>query len=1376
MLSSWWRTIVMKRMTRAYRVGRTQLRAETLEARDTPAGIFASAVSPGNPPVVAVFDAVTKQQKFTVNAFDATFTGGVNVAVGDVNGDGTADLITGAGPGGGSAVHVFSGVDGSLLKSFTVGDDASRAGVSVAAADFDGDGRVEIVAGGSLNGQPIVQVLRVSDGTAIQTFTPFAGVQGVSVAAGDVNGDGTPDVVAGAGPGGAPVVAVFNGKDGSTILSQQVFETSFSGGVTVSAADLNGDKNADVIVSARALGGPRVTVLAGPTGAVIQNFFADSATLRNGVEAVGFDADANGRLDLVTTSAAGLKAFDGLNLATLTAPTTPGLPVAAVYDTTAPTATVTTTAANPTKTSPIPFRVVFSKAVNGFSAAGLTATNGTTSNFVAVDAKTYTLDVTPTAAGAVTVSVTANTAFDAAGNGNATASGSATFDSGGPKVTIVSQTTNKTTPTITGAVDDPAATVVVSVNGQTVNATVDSTGNYSATLSTPLAPGTYAVTATATDKLGKTGTATAPTGLVIDTTAPTPTVSSTAPEPTKTSPIPFKVTFDKDVTGFDASRPTVTNGSVTANSFTRVDAKTYTFTVTAAGQGAVTVSVAAGVATDTAGNPSLASNVLTRTLDTVAPTVSSDSLTTSNNTPTITGTVSDPTASVSVTIAGNTMAAHVSGTTWSLAITSALADGPYDIVATATDPAGNTSTNRRVAGLVIDTTRPNVTVTTTSPNPTNAATIPIRIDFTEVMTGFTVPDITVGNGQASNFVSQGDNRTFTADITPTTDGPVTVSVAANVAQDPVQLGNNPSNTITITSDRTAPKPTVTSSEPNPTAAATIPIQVSFGEPVTGFTLSGVTVTNGTASNLAGSGADYTFDVVPTPNSLVTVSIAAGAAQDAAGNQSTQATFTITTDTTNPVATVSSGAAPATNVAPIPFTVTFSKPVTGFALTGLTVMNGTPSGLSGSGTTYTFDVAPGAQGDVSVSVNANAVVDGGGHSNPASSPFAVTFDSTAPAAAVSTTATDPTNLSLIPFTVSFGEPVTGFTLAGITVNNGTASNLAGAGATYTFDVHPAADGLVTVTIGAGAAHDAAGNQSTSGSTSITSDTTVPTASITSTESSPTPAAVIPIKVTFSEVVTGFALSGVTVTNGTASNLTGSGTTYTFGVTPAANGPIMVTVGAGAAHDAAGNLSSQATFSIISEIPPSATITPGVTGPTNTSPIPFTVTFSEPVTGFSLSGITVNNGIASKLAGSGTTYTFDVTPAKDGPVMVTVNAGAAQDAAGNPSLAASTSVTFDQTAPDGTINPTSTGTITGTASDATAGVQKVEVMISNGTSFWSGSAFDSPTPVPLLATGTANWSYHFTGPAGTYRVTIKVTDNAGNLGGNFAGTPVDVTVGP
>src|SRR5262245_53887496 len=70
----------------------------------------------GSPPIVRVLHADGTQISFF--AYDPAFMGGVRVALGDVNGDGIPDIITGAGPGGGPHVEVFSGKDLSMLASF----------------------------------------------------------------------------------------------------------------------------------------------------------------------------------------------------------------------------------------------------------------------------------------------------------------------------------------------------------------------------------------------------------------------------------------------------------------------------------------------------------------------------------------------------------------------------------------------------------------------------------------------------------------------------------------------------------------------------------------------------------------------------------------------------------------------------------------------------------------------------------------------------------------------------------------------------------------------------------------------------------------------------------------------------------------------------------------------------------------------------------------------------------------------------------------------------------------------------------------------------------------------------------------------------------
>src|SRR4029434_3498419 len=61
-------------------------------------------------PQVRVFDVASGARRPTVFAFDKSFTGGVRVAVGDVNGDGQRDIITGAGRGGPPTVRVFNGL------------------------------------------------------------------------------------------------------------------------------------------------------------------------------------------------------------------------------------------------------------------------------------------------------------------------------------------------------------------------------------------------------------------------------------------------------------------------------------------------------------------------------------------------------------------------------------------------------------------------------------------------------------------------------------------------------------------------------------------------------------------------------------------------------------------------------------------------------------------------------------------------------------------------------------------------------------------------------------------------------------------------------------------------------------------------------------------------------------------------------------------------------------------------------------------------------------------------------------------------------------------------------------------------------------------
>ncbi|WP_207218377.1 Ig-like domain-containing protein, partial [Hymenobacter persicinus] len=98
------------------------------------------------------------------------------------------------------------------------------------------------------------------------------------------------------------------------------------------------------------------------------------------------------------------------------------------------------------------------------------------------------------------------------------------------------------------------------------------------------------------------------------------------------------------------------------------------------------------------------------------------------------------------------------------------------------------------------------------------------------------------------------------------------------------------------------------------------------------------------------------------------------------------TNTFTVDSVRPSVAISSTATSPTNTTPIPVTVTFSESVTGFVAGDVTVTNGSISGFSGSGASYSFNVTPSANGAVTVNVPANVAQDGAGNGNTAATQF------------------------------------------------------------------------------------------------------------------------------------------------------------------------------------------------------------------------------------------------------------------------------------------------------------------------------------------------------------------------------------------------------
>ncbi len=159
---------------------------------------------------------------------DLRFRGGARPAIGDVNGDGIGDLGVAAGFGGGPRVAVFNGLTllGNnpvrLFNDFFAFESTLRNGVFLALGDLDGDGKAEVVAGGGPGGGPRVAAfngaLLVSSGGATVTLVAnfFAyddsNRSGVRIAIKDLDNDTLADLVTGNGPGVTNRVKFFAGS------------------------------------------------------------------------------------------------------------------------------------------------------------------------------------------------------------------------------------------------------------------------------------------------------------------------------------------------------------------------------------------------------------------------------------------------------------------------------------------------------------------------------------------------------------------------------------------------------------------------------------------------------------------------------------------------------------------------------------------------------------------------------------------------------------------------------------------------------------------------------------------------------------------------------------------------------------------------------------------------------------------------------------------------------------------------------------------------------------------------------------------------------------------------------------------------------------
>jgi FtsP/CotA-like multicopper oxidase with cupredoxin domain len=245
--------------------------------------IYATGAGAGGGPAVNVYSGIDNSVLASFFAFEEDFTGGVQTAVADVNNDGISDVIVGAGPGGGPRVQVFDGATNftTTLFDFFAFSTEFSGGVDVAGGDFNADGFADIVVGAGPGGGPQVNIFDGQTGNILTQFfaydQSFRG--GVTVAVGDVDGSSFNSVITGAGPGGGPNVRTFRNSrffdiDAARILpgNQSIsmnqtgsffaYETSYTGGVQVAVGLNSGTPFGGFyrILTGTLTAGPEVTI------------------------------------------------------------------------------------------------------------------------------------------------------------------------------------------------------------------------------------------------------------------------------------------------------------------------------------------------------------------------------------------------------------------------------------------------------------------------------------------------------------------------------------------------------------------------------------------------------------------------------------------------------------------------------------------------------------------------------------------------------------------------------------------------------------------------------------------------------------------------------------------------------------------------------------------------------------------------------------------------------------------------------------------------------------------------------------------------------------------------------------------------------------
>ena len=272
-----------------------------------------------------------------------------------------------------------------------------------------------------------------------------------------------------------------------------------------------------------------------------------------------------------------------------------------------------------------------------------------------------------------------------------------------------------------------------------------------------------------------------------------------------------------------------------------------------------------------------------------------------------------------------------------------------------------------------------------------------------------------------------------------------------------------------------------------------------------------------------------------------------------------------------------------------------------------------------------------------------------------------------------------------FTFTVSETTATFAIEDISVSGGTLSNFSGSGTSYTVTFIPSSDGAFALDVDAGVFTDAAGNNNVQSSQfNWNFDSTGPITSITANgpsnsilDGSASNDTKVTLTFTINETTTDFTAEDITISGGTLSGFSGSGTQYIVYVFPDVEGDLTIDIDPSLFTDALGNGNSVADQfkwthditkpTIAIEVSNDAnTISNG--SKSNDAIMNLTFTSNEVTTDFTVEDVIVSGGTLSNFSGSGSVYTANFTPTAESVITIDIGPSVFTDAAGNGNAAA------------------------------------------------------------------------------------------------------------